>query len=306
MRKFPLFLMLLALLVTLTAVAQQNTTQPTTTTQPNANSMSGPPKVLSIIREEVKPGKAFLHNQHEAAWTQALVKANYGTHMLAITSVTGPSEDWFLVGFDSYADLEKDNENLEKNAALRNIMTEFMPKESDFLSEARMITARYKPELSYQADFKLGEFRYFTVGILRMKMGHDLSELGKILAAARTKANLDRHVVAYEVNSGMPTGTYLFFSPVKSLAKWDEPPNAAYSEALKEANFMSAAEKDVMSYEERLYSFNPKLSYVPEQVAAADPEFWHPKAEVASTPATHKTTPAAKKETKKATSAKNE
>jgi hypothetical protein len=283
----------------LAAVAQQ-------TTQPTADKMTGPPKVLSIIREEVKPGKSILHNQHEAAWTQALTKANYGTHYLALNSVTGSAEGWFLTGFDSYADLEKDNENLEKNAALRNVMAEFSSKESDFLTGARMITARYKPELSYKPDFNLGEYKYFSVGTLKMKMGHDFSEVSKILDDARKKANLDNHVVVYQVDSGMPVGTYLFFSPLKSLAKYDETPNAAYGAALKEANFMSAVEKDVASYEPRLFSFNPKLSHVSEQVVASNPEFWRPKTEVASSPATRKATPAAKKDTKKTTSAKNE
>ncbi len=290
MRRFPLFLALLALLAcTLAAVAQQPTEQG------KFNMTSGPPKVLVIIREQVKPGKSFAHNQHEAAWTQALVKANYGTHMLAVSSVTGPDEDLFLAGFNSYTDLEKDNQNLEKNAALHNVMAQFQPKESDFVSEARMMTARYKPELSYQTDFNIGEYKYFAVGVLRMKIGHDIADLNKILMDARKKANLNTHIVCYQVDSGGYAGTYIFFTPLKSLAKWDEPPKPEYSEALKEANFMAAVDKDVISYETRLYSFNPKLSFVPEQVAAADPAFWHPKAEVASTP--HKATPAAKKET---------
>jgi hypothetical protein len=297
MRKFPLFLALFALLACpLATVAQQPS-------HPSTHEMSGPPKVLYIVREEVKPGKAYVHNQHEAAWTQALVKANYGTHMLAVSSVTGPSEDWFLIGFNSFADLEKDSQKLEKNAALRNVMQEYSAKESDYVSEARTAVASFQPQLSYQPDFKLGEFKYFSIGLLRMKMGHDLDEIQKILDAARKKANLDAHIVCYEVRSGMPVGTYLFFSPVKSLAKWDEPPNTAYQEALKEANFMNAAEKDVVSYEVRLFAFDPKVSFVPEEVASADPEFWHPKAEVATAP--HKAKPAAKKESK-AAAAKNE
>jgi hypothetical protein len=293
MRKSLVFLTLLALLAgAVAAVAQQ------TTTQPNANAMTSPPKVLYVIREEVRPGKTIVHNQHEAAWTQALLKADYKTHMLVITSETGPAEDWFLIGFNSYADLEKDNNNLQKNAAWRNIMQEFSAKENDYVSDARTVTARYQPQLSYQPDFKLGEFKYFSVGVLRMKMGHDLGDIEKILDAARKKANLDTHIVCYEVNSGMPVGTYIFFSPLKSLAKWDEPPNAAYSQALKEANFMNLAEKDVASYELRLFSFNPQISHVSEAVAAADPAFWHPKPEMAKGEAVKKTTPTAKKETK--------
>jgi hypothetical protein len=298
MRRFPLFLTIFAMLACTLAAAQQ-------TSQPKTHQMSGPPKVLYIVREDVKPGKNYAHSQHEAAWTQALVKANYGTHMLAVSSVTGPAQEWFLVGFDSFADLEKDSQQMEKNAALRNIMQEYSVKEADYVSEARTVTARYQPQLSYEPNFNLGEYKYFTIGILRMKMGHDAADIVNIVNTARKKADMDQHLVCFEVNSGMPAGTYLFFSPVKSLAKWDEPPNKAYQEALKEANFMSTAEKDVASYEVRLFAFEPKASSMPQEVTSADPEFWHPKAEMASTTATHKAKPAAKKETKGA-SAKHE
>src|SRR4051812_22473508 len=77
----------------------------------------GPPKVLSIYREEVKPGKDIAHTQHEIAWSQALKKANYQNSMLAITSVTGPSEAWYLTGYDSFAGFEKNSEMMESNAA---------------------------------------------------------------------------------------------------------------------------------------------------------------------------------------------
>ena len=81
--------------------------------------MHGPPKVLEIIREDSKPGKAIAHRQHEAAWTQALVKAGPKMpHMLVISAVTGPDEDWFILGFDSFAQFEKTNDAYEKDPAL--------------------------------------------------------------------------------------------------------------------------------------------------------------------------------------------
>jgi hypothetical protein len=253
--------------------------------------MHGPPKVLEIIREDSKPGKVIAHRKHEAAWTQAFIKAGF-PYTLAISSVTGPDQDWFMTGFDTYAQLEKLNDSFESNPAYRQIMETFSPKEAEFVSESRTVFAKYRPELSYKPDFNLGEYKYFNALVVRFKIGSGPDEVGKIVAAAREKAHPDYHSVAYEVTSGMPVGTYLYFTPVKSLAAWDEPPNKAYGEALKEGGFFDAVGKTVQLAESRLFAFNPRLSYVSDNVAKADPSFWHPKMEAAKPPA-------AKKEVKK-------
>ncbi len=249
--------------------------------------MHGPPKILEIVREDSKPGKAIAHRKHEAAWAQAFIKAGY-PYNLTISSVTGPDQDWFMTGFDTYAQLEKVNDSFETNPAMREIMGTFSPKESEFVAESRFIFAKYRPELSYKPDFNLGEYKYFNVLVVRFKIGSGPDEVGKIVAAARAKANPDYHSIAYEVTSGMPVGTYIYFTPIKSLASWDEPPNKAYGEALKEGGFYDAVGKTVQFAESRLFAFNPRLSYVSDNVAKADPSFWHPKMETAKAPAAKK------------------
>ena len=256
--------------------------------------MHGPPKVLEIIREDSKPGKTIAHRKHEAAWEQAFIKAGIPNN-LTISAVTGPDQDWFITGFDTYAQLEKLNDSFESNPAMRQIMETFSPKESEFVAESRTVFAKYRPDLTYKPDFNLGEYKYFNVLVVRFKIGSGPDEVGKIVAAAREKANPDYHSVAYEVTSGMPVGTYLYFTPVKSLAAWDEPPNKAYGDALKEGGFYDAVAKTVQLAESRLFAFNPRLSYVSDNVAKADPSFWHPKSEMAKAPAR---APAAKKEMK--------
>ncbi len=167
-------------------------------------------------------------------------------------------------------------------------METFSPKESEFVSESRIVFAKYRPELSYKPDFNLGEYKYFNVLVVRFKIGSGPDEVGKIVAAARAKANPDYHSVAYEVTSGMPVGTYIYFTPVKSLVAWDEPPNKAYGDALKEGGFYDAVGKTVQFAEPRLFAFNPRLSYVSDNVAKADPSFWHPKMETPKPPAAKK------------------
>src|SRR4051794_2523419 len=88
--------------------------------------MSGPPKVLQIIREEVKVGKTATHEKFEAAWTQAMVKAKYDSPILALTTATGPSEAWFTVGYASFADWEKQNKAMD-GASLTAVSQQYGP-----------------------------------------------------------------------------------------------------------------------------------------------------------------------------------
>ena len=259
----------------------------------------GPPKILNIIVEHSKPGKSIAHRKHEAAWTQAFIQAGSFPYSLAISSATGPDEDWFMTGFQSYAEVEKWNESLETKAAYRKVMETFVPKESDYVQESSSVLADYRSDLSYKPDFKLGEYRYFNVALVHCRPGVDVQDIYKILNGARAKANLDIHGVVYEVRSGMPVGTYLAFYPVRSLEQWDAPMNKEFEAALKEANFSDTFGKSVISVEFRLFAFNPRLSYMPESVTKLNPTFWNvARTELAKATPAKATTPAAKNESK--------
>src|SRR5437016_4872146 len=107
MRKVTFMLSLVLLLgAVVSAAAQSN----------DAAMQQSPPKVLQIGREEVKVGKGAAHAKYEAAWTQAMVAAKYSTPFLAMTSVTGPNEAWWLTGFDSFAALETERKQFESGA----------------------------------------------------------------------------------------------------------------------------------------------------------------------------------------------
>jgi hypothetical protein len=264
------------------------------------NSMQGPPKVLSIYREEVKPGKDLAHNQHEIAWTQALKKAKYQQTMLAMTSVTGPSEAWFLKGFDSFAGLEKDNQASEKDPALAAVSAAFVPKESEYLNEGRELTARYRPEISYKPNINVGEYRYFSIAIARFRLGENADDFYKALNGAREKAGLDTHMAVYQVSSGAAAGTYISFTPIKSMSEWDAPPNPALDAAYKEIGFGQLVGKYIMNVEFRLFSFSAPMSIPTQAMIAANPGFWSPKPAMANkAAASGDVMPAAKKETKK-------
>ena len=68
-----------------------------------------PPKVLTISREYTKPGKSGTpHEKTESAFVQAMARAKWPTHYLAVESLSGKSRALFLTGYDSFDAWEKD------------------------------------------------------------------------------------------------------------------------------------------------------------------------------------------------------
>jgi len=246
----------------------------------------GPPKVLQIAREQVKPGKNALHEKVEAGWPRLFANAHWPTHWLGVTSLTGPNEAWFLTGFDSFAAWEKDNHDIEKTPGLKTQSEQLSQKDGELLSEIHSLAAVYNEELSYRPNIKIGEMRYFAVVTLHVRPGHDtdFTEARKLSKAAHEKANVDEHWAFYQVISGAPSGTYLLFAPLKSLKDADAYSSLhgkAYKDALGEEGQKKMRELEsaaILTSETNFFEFRPKMSYVSKEISAADPAFWTPKA----------------------------
>jgi hypothetical protein len=126
--------------------------------------------------------------------------------------------------------------------------------------------------------------RFFSVTTVRVRPGHDqeYQEARKILADALKKANPNARSALYSVTAGMPGGTYLLFTPRKSLAELD--PNPAVARAVQDAMGEDNAKRrqklladSVISTEVAIYGFSPSMSYVPKEWAKTGGDFWTPK-----------------------------
>src|SRR5437879_10737688 len=139
-----------------------------------------------------------------------------------MVSVTGPSEAWFVSGFDSLAAWEKDRLDNEKNAVLTAQLDQLGEKDGEVLSGVRSIVARYREDLSYRpGGVNIGQMRYFYVTTFRIRPGHenDYTEANKIVRAAHEKANVPEHWAVYQIISGMHNGTFLAFQPATWRAR---------------------------------------------------------------------------------------
>lgn len=240
-----------------------------------------PPKVLQIYREIVKPGHGPAHAKTEAGWPAAFEKASWPSHSLAMTSMSGPNEAWFMSGWDSFAAYEKDMLDIEKNSALDAEMARLSTVDGEHLSNMFLMFATYREDLSYRAPVNIPQMRYFQVVTYRVKPGRaaDFVAGTKLSLANHEKLNMDEHWAMYQVVSGAPGGTYLQFIPLKSLADIDagrEMHGKAYDDAMGDENRKKMADLTNASIESTtsvIFRFSPKMSYPSKEWTMADP-FW--------------------------------
>jgi hypothetical protein len=245
---------------------------------------TGPPKVLAIFREDIKPARSAAHEKVETGYVRASQKAKWPVYYIAMTAVYGGSDAWFLTGYDSFAALQKDHENAEKNTQFTADNERMDALDAEFRTGQRAIVCVLNEELSYGTAVDISQMRFFSVTTLRVRPGHDqeYTEARKLIVDAFKKANADVHSVVYSVSAGLPNGTYLIFTPRKSLAELD--PNPARGKAIEDALREDNAKKrqklladSVISTETSIYAFSPKMSYVPKEWARTGGEFWTPK-----------------------------
>jgi len=249
----------------------------------------GPPKVLRIYREEVKPGRNPAHEKVEAAWARANRAGKSPAHYIGMTSVSGPNEAWFLEGHDSFASIEQADQYTEKNPALKADTDRLSQQDGELLSGLRAVIATYREDLSYRTGVTIGQMRYFRIITFRVRPGHesDFVEAVKIVRAAYDKAGVEVHWAAFQVSSGMPGPTFLVFLPSKSLKEVDalvaQAPKIQEAEGEEgQKKLQKLAAEGYLTTEANIYAFNPKMSYVADETAAADPDFWTPKPKAAA------------------------
>jgi len=270
--------------------------------QAQSAAMMSPPKVLTITREFVKPGKAgALHDKAESAFLQAMAHAKWPTHYLGMNSLSGKARALFFNGYDSFEAWEKDAQAVEKNAALSAALEHAYVADGDLLDSMDAGVFVYNEEYSLRPQPASAQTRYFEISLYRVKPGHhkEWDDGVKMVLAAYQKANLGTHWACYENAYGREDGTFLFITARKSASEIDQDfahnkdfMAAMGEEGMKKLEELSAA--SVETSEPNLFMLNPHMSYVSDEWMKADPDFWKPKPAAAAAAAKK---PAEKKST---------
>jgi hypothetical protein len=242
---------------------------------------SAPPAVLQIYRDPVKPSKMAEYSRIEGEAAQVCARASTWPY-LAIQSITGPQEVWFISGFDSYAAMEHSADPFARNAALSAELNRLLEAKASLVAEPRAVYAHYRDDLSSNAGLVQPRTRFFTVTIVTVRPGHEreYEEIHRTLKAARQRAGTADNRVVYQIVSGMPRNVYLIFSTHQSLQNAGVALDPAVDDYSADVDDPARSRLDeftrvsALSSETWLFSVSPAMSNPAGEWIADDPEFW--------------------------------
>ena len=241
------------------------------------------PKLLTIVREEVKPGRSADHANHEAGWPAAFEKAKSPDYYLAMTSLTGPNEAWYVVPQESHAAIAASMKREDKDPVLSAELARLSSRDAEFLRGVSVIQAAGRPDLSFGEFPDVAKARFFEIITFTVRPGQTekVEAIFKLYAGVRKRVAPDTSYRTYQVIAGMPSPTYFIFVSVDDYAKFDQT-MADHMKTLAAVNPQEKPEFDkwgdyVVKEETQRFRIDPKQSYVSKETRATDPEFWSPK-----------------------------
>jgi hypothetical protein len=263
-----------------------------------AQDASAPPKVLQIDREFLKPGKAgALHDRSESNFVQALARAKWPSHYVALNSMSGKSRALYLIGYSSFADVQKDGDAMDKNPALGAELDRLNVSDGELLDAYDQFLLTYDEEASYRANGDISHDRYIEVSSYHIRPGHqkEWDEIVKLVIAAHQKAGTSAHWATYELAYG-GGDEYVIFSGDKAMSEIDEgfAEGKKFEDALGEdgqKKLHDLVSSAISESDSELFAINPRQSYPPDEWIKADPSFWKPKAMAAPAASAKKTNP---------------
>jgi hypothetical protein len=241
-----------------------------------------PPKVLTVVREVLKPGKSgSAHEKTERAFVDAMTAAKSPNHYIALDSLSGVSRSLFLSGYDSFAQWEQMQMADQKNAVLSAELDRAAEADGALLSDYESSQYVLREDQSYNIGHGLAHMRYFEISVYRLKPGHDADwdEIVKIVKPALVKANPEDSWAMYARAYGNGGFAYVVIRVMKSASDIDESyaNNPKFIAALGEDGMKKLGELSaaaIETSETNLFIINPRMSYVGQDMIDADPGFW--------------------------------
>ncbi|MEW5915918.1 MAG: hypothetical protein AB1762_05915 [Gemmatimonadota bacterium] len=242
------------------------------------------PALLTIVREEVKVGRAADHAKHEAGWPAAFEKAKSPDYYLALVSMTGPNEAWYITPSASHTAMAEGMKRDDADPVLSAELNRLSRVDGDFLNGLRVIQAAARPDLSMGDYPDIARMRFWEITIFRVRPGHEAAfdAAAKAYRAATQRAAPSTRWRMYQVIAGMPNPTYIAFGSVVGYNEFDkgmsdgEATMRAFT-AEEGALLEKFSKESLLNAETNRFRLDPVQSYVSKEVRATDPAFWMPK-----------------------------
>ena len=241
------------------------------------------PKMLTIVREYLKPGMAADHAKHEAGWPTAYEKAKSPDYYIALSAMTGAPQVWYVVPTESHATLAETMKREDKESVLSAELARLSRRDAEFISGVSVVQAVGRPELSLGNFPEVAKSRFYEVIMFSVRSGQTeaFEKISKTYGKARKRVSPEASYRTYSVIAGMAAPTYLVFISVDDYAKFDQlaaENMKVFANATPEEKAEFDKWRDVVVREENnRFRLDPVQSYVPKEAREQDREFWMPK-----------------------------
>jgi hypothetical protein len=238
------------------------------------------PGVLLIAIEEIKPGHGTAHLLNEKGWPAAYEKANFGYPYIALASITGKNEVWYVSPYASHKAMGESFAAESANAELSAEIGRLYQADAEHVSSLTTLHLAGRKDLSHGAFPETAKQRFYEVTRFRVRSGGEAAfeAAAKAFGAAAGRVAPDMSYRVYEVMAGMPGPTYYIFGSVTSFDALDRVMGDMMStmKALtpQEQEAMAKFNEVLISAETQRYRLDPDMSYVPKAVRETDPAFW--------------------------------
>jgi len=242
------------------------------------------PSILSIFIEEVQVGMDADHAANEAGWPAAYAKTGSPFYYMALASMTGSSEVWFLAPYASWTQEGENMKQTDADPELSAELARLWRADGQYLTSARTVQAVARPDLSYGAFPNLGLVRFYEITTFRVRPGHEegFEAAVRMYTEVLTRASSGASFRTYSVVAGMPSPTYLVFASVNAYGEFDKmmADGMAMWQSLTPEQMTEmgdAMRNDVINVITHRFRVDPRMSYVAPDAKAADPAFWGPQ-----------------------------
>ena len=122
-----------------------------------------PPKILQVYRDFLKPGSSQAYGDIEKDAAEICARLKCPHPYLAIRSLTGPSEVWFLNAYDSAAEQEQVARDYAKNPKLLGELKQIMERKKALVERPSEMICKYNGELSSGTPWQIGRDDFVIV-----------------------------------------------------------------------------------------------------------------------------------------------
>ena len=126
-----------------------------------------PPQILQIYGEALKPGTEAAYQEVEVDTARLCAEFRCPHPYLAIETLTGPKEVWFLNGYESSDEQKQVVDDYAKNGSLMAALQQNSRRKAALTRTLLNVFANYRQDLSHGVPWIIGHRRFLVITVIR-------------------------------------------------------------------------------------------------------------------------------------------